>query len=93
VPGDSPAALKPEPPLLRLGSEGRQVKRLQRLLRQQLLPEPAKVDGDFGQITGAAVKAFQEFHGLAPDGIVGPLTWRALETADVAAAAKELEPA
>jgi hypothetical protein len=94
VPGDSPAALKPEPPLLRLGSEGWQVKRLQRLLRQQqLLPEPAKVDGDFGEITEAAVKAFQELHGLAPDGIVGPLTWRALETADVAAAAKELEPA
>ena len=27
------------------------------------------------------MKAFQELHDLEPDGIVGPMTWRALETA------------
>ncbi len=48
-----------------------------------LYPEPAKIDGDFGEITEAGVKAFQEFADLEPDGIVGPLTWRALAAADV----------
>jgi eukaryotic-like serine/threonine-protein kinase len=79
-----------------MGSEGWQVKRLQKLLRQQgLLPEPAKIDGDFGEITEAAVKTFQELHDLTPDGIVGPMTWRALVTADVAAPVSDtaLQPA
>jgi N-acetyl-anhydromuramyl-L-alanine amidase AmpD len=76
--------LKRSPPLLRLGSEGWQVKRLQRMLRARgLYPEPAKIDGDFGEITEAGVKAFQEFADLGPDGIVGPLTWQALAAADV----------
>ena len=80
----APAALKQSPPLLRLGSEGWQVKRLQRLLRERdLYPEPAKIDGDFGEITEAGVKAFQEFSDLEPDGVVGPLTWQALAAADV----------
>ena len=89
-------ALKQSPPLLRLGSEGWQVKRLQRLLRaRDLYPEPAKIDGDFGEITEAGVKAFQEFSDLEPDGIVGPLTWQALLTADTAvpaAAPVRLQP-
>ena len=76
--------LKEEPPLLRRGSEGWQVTRLQKLLRQRgFLPEPARVDGDFGEITEAAVKGFQELHDLEPDGIVGPMTWAALARADV----------
>jgi N-acetyl-anhydromuramyl-L-alanine amidase AmpD len=82
-----PRQLKAEPPLLRLGSEGWQVKRLQKLLRERdLYPEPAVVDGDFGEITDAAVRAFQELHDLEPDGFVGPLTWHALETSEVATA-------
>jgi N-acetyl-anhydromuramyl-L-alanine amidase AmpD len=86
------AATAGEPPLLRRGSTGGPVKRLQQLLRRHgLLPGPAKVDGVFGKLTEAAVKAFQELHGLAPDGIVGPLTWRALQTADVGATARQLE--
>jgi N-acetyl-anhydromuramyl-L-alanine amidase AmpD len=95
--GEPPAPLKKSPPLLRIGSEGWHVKRLQRLLRQHdLYPEPAKVDGDFGEITEAAVKAFQEFSDLEPDGIVGPLTWQALLAADTevpAAAPVRLQPA
>jgi N-acetyl-anhydromuramyl-L-alanine amidase AmpD len=75
--------LKTAPPLLRRGSAGWQVRRLQRLLRQQgLLPEPARIDGDFGPITEAAVQSFQELHGLEIDGIVGPLTWAALLAAE-----------
>lgn len=88
------AATSGEPPLLWRGSRGRQVERLQQFLRRHgLLSEPAKVDGVFGKLTEAAVKAFQERHGLAPDGIVGPLTWRALEAAGVGATARELEHA
>ena len=84
VPAEAPAALKADPPLLRIGSEGWQVKRLQRLLRQHgLFPEPAEIDGDFGEITDAAVRAFQELNDLNVDGVVGKLTWRALLTAEV----------
>jgi peptidoglycan hydrolase-like protein with peptidoglycan-binding domain len=50
------------------------VLRLQRLLN--LVP-----DGAFGPITEAAVRRFQRDRGLDSDGIVGPLTWRALDVA------------
>ncbi len=39
---------------------------------------PGRVDGDFGQKTEAAVKAFQSNRGLLDDGLVGKLTWEAL---------------
>lgn len=35
-------------------------------------------DGDFGPLTETAVKSFQRKSGLAPDGVVGELTWGAL---------------
>ena len=38
-------------------------------------------DGKFGAKTEAAVKAFQRDHGLNADGVVGPLTYQALEEA------------
>lgn len=43
---------------------------------QQRLGIPA--DGTFGSGTDAAVRTFQQHHGLTPDGIVGPATWAAL---------------
>lgn len=79
-----PKPLKDEPPVLRFGAEGWQVTRLQKLLRERgFLPEPAKIDGDFGEITDAGVRAFQELNDLVPDGIVGPLTWAALQRTEV----------
>jgi putative chitinase len=58
---------------LRIGSKGPEVERLQRLLNVK----PA--DGDFGPKTAAAVKQFQQSHGLVADGVVGQRTWDALE--------------
>ncbi len=40
------------------------------------------VDGYFGPLTQASVKAFQRDHGLTQDGIVGPYTWAALGLAN-----------
>jgi N-acetyl-anhydromuramyl-L-alanine amidase AmpD len=71
--------LQQGPPLLRQGATGWQVKRLQTMLRQAgELPAPAPIDGIFGDLTRAAVFAFQADHGLEKDGIAGPVTWRAL---------------
>ena len=61
---------------LRKGCKGDDVKWLQ----QRLNAEGAglSVDGDFGALTEAAVREYQLRHGLAVDGIVGPVTKRAL---------------
>ena len=37
-----------------------------------------QIDGIFGRQTEAAVRGFQEAVGIAVDGVVGALTWRAL---------------
>ena len=39
---------------------------------------PIHVDGIFGPHTDSWVRGFQDAVGIASDGIVGPLTWRAL---------------
>jgi len=61
-----------DPPILRKGDEGFQVKRAQRLL--QAHGRTVEVDGIFGQNTETAVKRFQRDNSLANDGIIGPLT-------------------
>lgn len=67
------------PQTLKKGSKGPEVTKLQQLLNQKLQPSPNLIpDGDFGNKTDAAVKAFQKAKGLTPDGIVGPKTWDAL---------------
>jgi hypothetical protein len=56
---------------IRLGSEGKDVITLQKILE-------IAVDGFFGGDTHDAVISFQKMHGLVADGIVGPITWAAL---------------
>lgn len=59
--------------VLKKGSRGEEVKKLQRLLN--LYP-----DGIFGPLTEEAVKEFQKANGLTPDGVVGDKTWAKLGT-------------
>ena len=65
-------------PMLQEGDTGAAVKTLQ--TRLNAWGATLTVDGDFGPLTLAAVKAFQTAHHLSVDGIVGPLTWAALNS-------------
>jgi len=67
--------------LLKLGSQGKEVKELQEFLG-------ISVDGDFGPKTEAAVKKWQSANGLKADGIVGPKTWDAMGLATTDASEK-----
>mgnify|MGYP001604556444 CR=1 FL=1 len=62
---------KASPVVLRIGSRGAAVRRLQRALG-------IADDGQFGPTTRAAVIAFQSRRGMVADGIVGAETWAAL---------------
>lgn len=67
------------PDVLREGEQGNGVKVLQyrlALLGQYISVLPViEIDGIFGPQTTAAVKAFQRYAGLSPDGVVGQSTW------------------
>ena len=71
--------------MLQEGDTGAAVKTLQ--TRLNAWGATLAVDGDFGSATLAAVKAFQTAHHLSMDGIVGPLTWAALNQSPQPAAA------
>ena len=62
---------------LSVGARGQAVRDLQRDLNRHGIR--VGVDGVFGPRTAAAVRGFQAMHGLVPDGIVGPITRRALK--------------
>jgi peptidoglycan hydrolase-like protein with peptidoglycan-binding domain len=55
---------------------GDDVRFIQRALRRA--GHRLAVDGRYGPETDVAIARFQRRHGLEPDGIVGPQTWRAL---------------
>lgn len=59
-------------PVTRYGDKGPNVTSIQYLLRAHGLS--TGVDGRFGPQTVASVKKFQSTHGLAADGVAGPLT-------------------
>lgn len=66
--------------LIRRGSEGADVRRIQESLRSlSYMDEPP--DGKFGERTDAAVRRFQSDHSLNVDGIVGPNTRGAIDEA------------
>lgn len=65
---------------LKLGSTGEDVRTVQRKLKE-LGFYKGSVDGDFGEGTEAAVKAFQKQYGLTVDGKVGPNTLAKLASA------------
>jgi peptidoglycan hydrolase-like protein with peptidoglycan-binding domain len=66
-------------PTVRYGSRGAAVEELQEKLNNYGTTPPLAVDGIFGPLTRAAVVSFQQANGLAPDGVVGPLSWGVLD--------------
>lgn len=75
-PADTAVAL----PVVKRGDVGGAVLSIQLLLIHKWAVNcgPDGADADFGPNTESAVKSFQTHYGLAPDGIVGPLTWAKL---------------
>ncbi|NEQ72419.1 MAG: peptidoglycan-binding protein [Okeania sp. SIO2C9] len=65
-----------------LGSTGQDVKDLQVVLNATVADNSLVVDGVFGNLTKAAVMAFQKENGLTIDGIVGSQTWAIVDTID-----------
>lgn len=76
---DIPVPLDGRVPLVRRGSQGSFVKRLQALLNA-LRNAGLAEDGDFGPATEGAVRNFQTSAHIVVDGIVGSQTWGALVT-------------
>jgi peptidoglycan hydrolase-like protein with peptidoglycan-binding domain len=65
-------------PVLRDGSSGDVVRRLQEVLANgsgQWNTGPGAVDGEFGPHTRTSVEAFQKWGGITADGVVGDQTW------------------
>jgi peptidoglycan hydrolase-like protein with peptidoglycan-binding domain len=66
-------------PVLKQGSAGEVVRRLQQVLANgasgQWNTTPGAIDGSFGPQTAASVKAFQAWGDVPSDGVVGDQTW------------------
>jgi putative chitinase len=82
---ERPQTLEATSILLKNGDRGESVRSLQSVLSElgyrDANGHALRVDGDFGDRTEAAVKAFQQAHGLHVDGKVGRDTREALEKA------------
>ncbi len=77
LPAGSPGAR----PLARQGHSGEHVGVLQQKLNAaRAATPPLVIDALFGPLTRAAVVTYQGDKGLVQDGVVGPLTWGALDT-------------
>lgn len=82
-PGPTPTPTPtPKKPTIKRGSKGVYVKECQNdLISLGYDVGKTGADGKFGRNTEKAVKAFQKDHSLKVDGIVGQLTWDALDKA------------
>lgn len=69
--------LNPTRPLLRVGSDGAEVRELQAML-QLMGFYRGRVTGEYGEQTARAVSAFQQAAGIDADGVVGTQTWNSL---------------
>lgn len=65
-------------PTLSEGAIGPDVRWAQYLLVRRTMSYD-QVDGVFGPVTANAVRQFQRDSGVDDDGIIGPLTWAALD--------------
>jgi len=66
--------------LLRIGSRGPAIEKIQQALIDAGFPLPEfGVDGIFGSETQGALQRYQRAHGLSPDGILGPITMGELD--------------
>lgn len=84
-------AIAPISTTLRRGDKGAAVTDMQKkLIAAGYDIGSSGADGDFGPATEQAVKRLQTANGLAVDGIVGPITWAALEKSEVEAIAREV---
>ena len=75
--GGTAPAPAPSNPVLRRGSRGAAVGRLQTFLKKTG-DYSGTIDNSFGPATDAAVRRYQGRVGLAQDGSVGPATWAAI---------------
>ncbi len=86
----------PATTLLIQGSQGMEVVELKRLLNiwgeTHPLPQPLADTPHFGAAAVAAVKVFQQAHGLDPDGKVGDLTWAALRQLEAGTGGTQVPP-
>ena len=85
---DPPEPTPPTPetkPTLRRGDSGAYVTLAQtELINKGYSCGSQGADGKFGKNTEAAVKAFQQDHGLTVDGIIGAKTWEELDSTEPA---------
>jgi len=80
---------------LRLGDRNQDVRYLQAQLKNWGFPSepetPLQINGTFDQATDRAVRQFQRYHEISPDGIVGPQTARLLTQPRLIALLKTLD--
>jgi len=65
-------------PRLTIGRQDPDVRRLQIIFVMTKLLDVSGIDGIFGPKTQDAVRSFQQGNNLTADGVVGPITWKAL---------------
>ncbi|MDQ3160164.1 MAG: peptidoglycan-binding protein, partial [Pseudomonadota bacterium] len=78
--------------VLRTGSKGDQVRRLQEALNKKLPGTSVRTDGDFGNKTRLAVRKYQEDAWLVVDGEAGQCTQNALFDAEAYAPIRHERP-